>query len=95
MNKALGFRFAAPPAIQPVSRDSLPPGTMYSHTATPTIHDVQVALNTKHPAFHTEWAKHHSHIGVNLASGDVGFALGHQLVYPLAATLTVSLAAER
>lgn len=94
MNKALGFHFAAPPAIEPVSRDSLPPGTMYSHTATPTIHDVQVALKPAHPVFDKRWVQIHPHVGVNLVSGEVGFALGHQMVYPLAATLTVSLAAE-
>ena len=94
MNKALGFRFDGPKSPEPVSRDSLPPGTMYSYTPTPTVHDVHVALNTAHPAFDMKWAHTHPHMGVNLISGEVGFAQGHQLVYPLASELTVRLAVE-
>ena len=91
MNKALGFRFDGPKAPEPVSRDSLAPGTMYSYTPTPTVHDVHVALDAAHPAFDKNWTRAHPHMGVNLVSGEVGFSQPNQMVYVLAATLTVAL----
>lgn len=94
MNKHLGFHFAGPKAPEPVRRDSIQPGMMYSHTDNPGLRDVYMVIDTNHVALDACRVRKHPLMAVNVALGTLSFSHADQVVYPLSVDMTARLTVE-